>query len=308
MRTGALIVGGVPETEQRDSLQKVGSISIAMRLLMTFRMAGVDSVVFVTGEREQKLLEKELAHMGATFLRNDRGYTGMFANVRAGLQYLSGVCDPVLVTPVHVPMFSADTVKALLGCGRKLAVPVFEGERGHPLLLRAEVIPSILEYEGDEGLRGAVQACEYKLTHVEVPDPGILIRSEQVEQCNEIAERHDGWRPVVRVQIARESIFIGPGCRQLLYLIGHTGSVQLACQQMGISYSKAWKILGNIESELGYSVVARRQGGKNGGESYLTPLGAELLAWFEQFEKECTAAVDEVFRRHDESKPKGLSR
>jgi molybdate transport repressor ModE-like protein len=273
-------------------------------MVAAFKSAGAGTVVFVVGEDEQRILEKELAHMGASFIRQEGMGGDMFCDVRAGLLYLSGICDRVLVTPAHLTLFSADTAKALLNCGHSLAAPVFKGKKGHPLMIGHEAFGDIIGYSGDHGLRGAIESCGYKLALVEVPDLGILPRPGQPGDAAARGAAPLHWRPVVRVQVARENIFLGPGCRQLLHLIDHTGSVNLACKQMGISYSKAFKIIRNLESEIGYVAVERKQGGKHGGESCLSPRGRELLNWFDRFEKECADAASELFARHYPLAPK----
>lgn len=105
------------------------------------------------------------------------------------------------------------------------------------------------------------------------------------------------WRPVIKLRIERESTFLGPGSRQLLSLIEETGSVRLASQKMNMSYSKAWKILNNMEEQLGYQVVERRQGGRGGGETTLTVQGKILHDWFKSYESECNQAINIVFEK-----------
>lgn len=106
------------------------------------------------------------------------------------------------------------------------------------------------------------------------------------------------WTPLVKLQIAKTVKFLGPGCRELLGLIREHRSVRLATEAMGLSYSKAWRLLNTLEAELGYPVIARRQGGKSGGESTLTPEGERLLERFIAYEAECRAAVQSIFERH----------
>ena len=108
----------------------------------------------------------------------------------------------------------------------------------------------------------------------------------------------EAWQPLVKLQIAKNVKFIGPGCRDLLRLIREQGSVRLACEAMGMSYSKAWRILNTLEAETGLQVLTRRQGGKSGGETSLTPEGKELLTRFEAYESECKKAVEAIFRHH----------
>ncbi len=110
--------------------------------------------------------------------------------------------------------------------------------------------------------------------------------------------REKCWRPLVKLQIARNAKFIGPGCCELLERIARHGSVRLASEAMALSYSKAWCILNTLEAEAGFPVLARRQGGKSGGETTLTPEGERLLARFAAYERECKAAMEEIFHRH----------
>lgn len=90
----------------------------------------------------------------------------------------------------------------------------------------------------------------------------------------------------------------GPGSKALFELIGSTGSVKAACEDMGMSYSKAWKKIKEAESALGCEVVTRVQGGKGGGQASLTPQGRWLLEAYSSFVDEATASVQEVFERH----------
>ena len=106
------------------------------------------------------------------------------------------------------------------------------------------------------------------------------------------------WRPLVKLQIAGKGKFIGPGCRDLLLGIRECGSVRLACARMDMSYSKAWRILRTLETEAGFEALSRKQGGRNGGETSLTPEGDRLLERFLAYERECGQAVGDIFQRH----------
>lgn len=106
------------------------------------------------------------------------------------------------------------------------------------------------------------------------------------------------WYPMMKLQIAKNVRFLGPGCRELMRLIRRHGSVRLACEEMEMSYSKAWRILNTLEAEAGFAVLSRKTGGKSGGETTLTPQGEDLLTRFEAYESECRAAMQAIFRRH----------
>ena len=59
--------------------------------------------------------------------------------------------------------------------------------------------------------------------------------------------------------------FFGNGPMRLLQLIGETGSLRCAAQQMGLSYSKALVIVKRAEAELGFALTEKTIGGRGGG-------------------------------------------
>ncbi len=80
--------------------------------------------------------------------------------------------------------------------------------------------------------------------------------------------------------------FFGPGVAELLSLIDETGSVRHASEEMGLSYSKAWKMIRGVEKATGKEAVSRRQGGKGGGMAQLTESGKHLLKSFRALEND----------------------
>ena len=100
---------------------------------------------------------------------------------------------------------------------------------------------------------------------------------EEQSVDREAQELDAALHPALKLRLARKRIFFGPGPAELLMQIKRTDSVRMACEQMGISYSKGWKMINTMEEELGYKVTKRQQGGRNGGSACLTPEGEALL-------------------------------
>ena len=103
-------------------------------------------------------------------------------------------------------------------------------------------------------------------------------------------------RPRLKVQLTGTEPFFGPGVRTLLESIRKEGSVREACEKMGLSYSKGRKMLERAERELGYTIVERSPGGKNGGSASVSEDGMRLLTRYERFEKELTELAEEKYR------------
>jgi len=62
----------------------------------------------------------------------------------------------------------------------------------------------------------------------------------------------------------------------LLTEIKKEQSIVAASRNMGISYRKAWGLLREIENVLGFQLVGKHRGGKDGGKTDLTSEGLEL--------------------------------
>ena len=105
------------------------------------------------------------------------------------------------------------------------------------------------------------------------------------------------FHPKIQVSLAGDEMFFGPGPYRLLKLTGETGSVRDACNEMGLSYSKAWKILNRMERELGQPVIIRSRGGSTGGHSSLTPFGEKYLKVYERYNASVQAFAKEEMDR-----------
>ncbi len=103
--------------------------------------------------------------------------------------------------------------------------------------------------------------------------------------------------PKIQVSIAGEEMFFGPGPYRLLKIIDETGSVREACNEMGLSYSKAWKILNRMENEMGRKVIIRSRGGSEGGHSTVTEFGKEYLKSYEEYNESVQAYAKKEMKR-----------
>lgn len=299
MRIGAVIVAAGMSTRMDDfkQLMRIGDMTLVERVVVNFLRVGVKDIVMVTGYRAEEV-EKTLHHFGITFLRNeDYETTQMFDSAKIGLDYLKDRCDRVLFCPADVPFFSADTVKSLLAQEGKLVFPVCQNRIGHPIRLDTDLIPDILAYEGGRGLKGALDALNVTPVRVPIEDEGAITDADTPEDYEQLVEIHNARliRSGVKVWLMKQKSFFGPGTVTLLKQIDALGSVREACKCTGISYSKGWTIIHSAENELGYQIVDRRPGGKNGGTAYVTEKGSKLMQLYELYEQRVGEAADRIF-------------
>ncbi|MFR9145163.1 MAG: NTP transferase domain-containing protein [Mediterraneibacter sp.] len=300
MRVGAVIAaagvpGGFAAYEKTDYTDGPDMVK---RMIQVFHQAGVEDVAVITGYKARET-EKSLSKLGAVFLRSP-DYAGeqMLDYAVRGLDYFRKSCERIFFCPADVPLFSVQTVKAMTEAESPVVIPVYEGRKGHPILIHADLVPGICAYRGGRGLKGAVDASGAAVCLLPVDDAGVALRAGADHTFEEMASSRDIRQiyPRVKVQLVRNEPFFGPGIVTLLKQIQALGSVREACEKTGMSYSKGWSLIRTAERETGYTIVDRSPGGKGGGAARVSERGRKLLEQYERFEKEIARIAREKYR------------
>jgi molybdate transport repressor ModE-like protein len=286
-------------SNQPDSMRPVGSISAIKRIMMAFLKADVNPIVIITGP-DAEVIERELALYSVLFLKTEHdNQSELLKLAQAGIRYLKGKCDQVLFTPANTALFSPNTLNQLIHMNALAAAPSYRQRGGHPILLSSEIFPALLSYSGGGGIPEALHSLGIERQWLEVEDRGILPDLDRIKQDDELITVHNDllFRPFLRVRLGKETTFMGGRIKLLLSLIDETHSVRKACSHISVSYSKAWNMLNHLEEELGYEVLTRQQGGKNGGKTELTPAGKQFLLDFSTFEANVRQYAADEFER-----------
>ena len=103
-----------------------------------------------------------------------------------------------------------------------------------------------------------------------------------------------GVRLFIRVRHQGEhAAGLGKGIVELCELVDDLGSLNRAAKEMGMAYSKAWKIVKNTEQALGFELFVRR--GASG--SSLTNEARELIGIYRSVEQEAWERANELLQR-----------
>ena len=100
----------------------------------------------------------------------------------------------------------------------------------------------------------------------------------------------------LKIQIGNNELNFGKGVVELLELCDKYGSLSKAYKEMGMSNSKAWKIIKRAEEDLGYELVHTISGGNHGGGSTLTSAGKKLVDKYKLFRDKVEVYTEEVFK------------
>lgn len=98
-------------------------------------------------------------------------------------------------------------------------------------------------------------------------------------------------RPRLRIRIVfGEHEMMGPGKAELLERIDRCGSIAAAGREMGMSYKRAWELVGTLNAMFCDPVVESTRGGPGGGGAVLTEAGRIVLNHYRGFEAEAAEA------------------
>jgi molybdate transport system regulatory protein len=93
--------------------------------------------------------------------------------------------------------------------------------------------------------------------------------------------------PRLRIRIVfGEDEMMGPGKADLLENIARCGSIAAAGREMGMSYKRAWELIGTLNAMFRAPLVESTRGGAGGGGAVLTDFGHEVVAQYRAFEAE----------------------
>jgi molybdate transport repressor ModE-like protein len=283
----------------------VNKTSFIKCIIDTIRAAGIATIVVVTGYHSAEL-EEHLSQNTVILVHNERyASTQMFDSVCIGLRKLKNICSKILIIPADVPLVSVETYRKVLAQEADFVRPIFEGQAGHPVLLKQDMIPLILTYKGSGGLRGAVEASTRSICDLEVDDLAIIMDADTpedysrlVKYCSKINKLEPEIHLDMQVWLSSDEILCGEGLFRFLELVQLTGSMQRACNGMHMSYSKAWKMLNYAENHLGVTLIHRIAGGIDGGSSELTGQGSQLLRRYSSMKRELDEQAEVIFERH----------
>ena len=165
-------------------------VSVLERSLRSLVSAGVFEVLVVTGFHGEEVAQA-IEESGARVIRNPRFKEGMFTSIQAGISALPAGCDAFFLLPADIPTVRASSLRLLMENVLPDGVvhPLFRGARGHPPLVGAALVPAIMSYSGEDGLRGFYVAHEPPVRVVPVADEGVLIDMDRPEEYEKLRRR-----------------------------------------------------------------------------------------------------------------------
>ena len=178
-------------------LMPFGSSTILGCLVGSLRAAEVGRVVVVRSP-DSSVLQQWCAGQRIESVVNPEPERGMLSSIQVGVARIAGG-GPLLVCPADHPAVRPETIRTLLAAVSdrdSLAVPVFDGRRGHPLAIGAGLVAAIGELDPAIGLRQLLEQRGEFVNEIAVEDEGVILdldTPEDYERARSFQRRLERW-------------------------------------------------------------------------------------------------------------------
>ncbi|MFH1153998.1 MAG: NTP transferase domain-containing protein [Pseudomonadota bacterium] len=156
-------------------LLPLGEGTLLSTAIRAFKDCGIRDIRVVTGFREQDLV-RVILEEGAIPVPNPGYQQGMFSSVQAGISSLDSRCEAFFVLPADIPLVRPSTLATLMAAFFRdggIVYPVFQGIQGHPPLISSRFRRAVLDWPGQDGLRGCLMQFQAQSRDVPVCDRAI---------------------------------------------------------------------------------------------------------------------------------------
>jgi len=137
----------------------------------------VDGTLVVVGA-ERKEIEERIKDYGVKSVLNPDFQSGMLSSVKCGFRSVPEGARAVLVVLGDQPGISRGIINQLIEAykkaGKGIVLPVYEKERGHPVIIDMKYKEEVENLSPDIGLRGTVYSHPEDILEVEVDTSSIL--------------------------------------------------------------------------------------------------------------------------------------
>jgi molybdenum cofactor cytidylyltransferase len=187
-------------------LLKWGRRTVIGECIENLRSTPLAEIIVVLGHREADVRSR-LAGSGVSYAINPDYKSGMLGSIKTGWAQVSPQSDAVLIALVDQPMIDSATIRKLIDAynlgGKKIALPVYDGKRGHPVILSRDFERQVMQLREDipDGLKALINAYNDDVLEVPVDSSAVLEdidRPEDYQRLSKVFEpvyAYRKWSP-----------------------------------------------------------------------------------------------------------------
>ena len=246
-RIGAVILAAGMSSRMGETKQliRLGENTLLEQVVEIVRSCRVDEIVLVLGHQAETI-KKRVGIKNLKVVINESYQQGMGTSLRTGLAALSSGTNAALIVLADQPFVRAETLDRLIDqyeqSGAQIAIPIYKGFRGNPVLLGRSVFPEVMALTGDIGCRAIFGNHVEGIVKVPVDDIGVLLDLDTKGDVEKLREFRQG--------AADESVLVGAADLEGREISNPENSRQdrelviVGSEPVGIALAKLAKILG----------------------------------------------------------------
>ena len=147
-------------------------------------------VIVVAGYKKERIIELTKGYANVEVVFNPRYTKGMFTSVKEGAKHVKS--QWFFLTPGDYPLITKEIYQKLLEArcrsGQCVFIPVFNDRKGHPILVKSDLVKELLVEPDDSNLRKFINRKGFKA--VEVDDDAILLDIDTMEDYQRVREKN----------------------------------------------------------------------------------------------------------------------
>lgn len=171
-------------------------------ILRNLRAAGIDRRVVVLGHHAEEI-KRRTNLAGAGVVLNPSYREGQTSSLQTGLRALQAPKpEAVLLCLVDHPAVGAEVMKRLcagfFNSRAPVVIPVFQGRRGHPVLISRLLFRKLLDLKAGEGANGVIREYFDTACWVKTQDPAILMDIDEAGDYEQLSGKERQRDPTAR--------------------------------------------------------------------------------------------------------------
>lgn len=168
-----------------------GTSTIIEKSIDALLSSRVNEVIVVTGCKAEEVI-KRIAGKPIRIVVNPHYLQGMSTSITAGLNLIDRKAKAIMIALADQPVIDSKVIDKLLEQFRRhdkgIAIPVYQGKRGHPVVFSVKYKKELLKLEGDVGGKEIIDQHQDDVLEVPVESRGISIDIDNLNDYEQLAQ------------------------------------------------------------------------------------------------------------------------
>jgi len=179
MISGMLLAAGESKRMGKPKqLMPLGQSTIVEQTINNLLDSTLDELIVVVGNRAEEII-RAIANKPIKIAVNQNYQQGMSSSIIAGLHMINHQAQAVMLILGDQPFIASSTINKLISefhsHDKGIAIPIYKGRRGHPVIFSMRYKEELLKVKGDIGGKQIIKDHSDDILEVAVDSEGILI-------------------------------------------------------------------------------------------------------------------------------------